>query len=90
MFPEADNRPSLCYQPFRLPNITRPVFLKLGKPVPGIRLGFGRMERTAMPEAPVDEERDSLRGEDDIRADALNLPVNPESESDGMQRSAQQ
>jgi len=60
-------------QPSVDPAITCSIALDLRDPVVGIRARCVAMGRAAVPEAAIDEDRNSMTGEDDIRPDRPTL-----------------
>jgi hypothetical protein len=81
MLPHADHRPTTSTKGSVDSAISFQVTFELRVPVRAISLGPSSVLWTAMPEAAVDEHRDTGAREDDVRSDphraSSNLEVNP-------------
>jgi hypothetical protein len=89
VLPEPQDRPSRLPEHFRHLGITLRVARQLGQPVVGVRLRLRRVDRAAVPEAPVDEHSHLLLREDDVGTAAdcrRRTEVDSVPESPGMQK----
>jgi hypothetical protein len=66
VFPESHDRPPALLQLARCLGVSASIALDLGGPELGVRLSDGVMLRAAMPEAPVDEDREPQSGKHDV------------------------
>lgn len=90
MLPEAEHAPPVLYKYRIRPKISIPVASDLGIPPLGIGLRRTAMNRTPVPEAPVEKYRNPLSRPNYVSTEALvrqKSAVNSESESSGMKLS---
>ena len=88
VLPNADDVPAIFLQPYFGAAIALDVGLELGFPPLAVGLRMSGVDRAAMPEASVDEDRDLGWAEDDVSGHpepANGLPMNPVAQPKPMQ-----
>jgi hypothetical protein len=83
--PYLDDAPAIGFQFAPLPPVSCAIRAELGSPEFGVRLRESKAaDRAAMPEAPVQEDRNPSRDENDVWSDSrLSAPVEPVASKTG-------
>jgi len=86
VFPEPEDLPTGGYQPCICIAVPRDVRRQLPSPPRGVHLGVGCVDRAPMPEAAVDEHRDTRRDEREVgaAAGARKRPIHPIAKPEAM------
>ena len=89
VLPRPDDTPSGLAQTLVRPSVSRDVGVELGAPPSCVRLRGDGVLRTAMPEAPVNEDSNPGSGESDVRTARKGREVHAVTETPAMEFPAQ-